>query len=69
VRWTRTGDRAWAVVDAPGRVLLPARADRLELSSATLADGTPVAVQADPAGVAVELPSRDAPVAVGFDIR
>jgi alpha-L-fucosidase len=69
VRWTRIGDRAWAVVDAGGRVLLPARADRLEPASAALADGTPVAAQADPAGIAVELPSRDAPVAVGFDVR
>jgi alpha-L-fucosidase len=83
VRWTRTGDRAWAVVDASGRcggwksaepagrvrVALPARADRLALASAALADGTPVTAQADPAGIAVELPSRDAPVAVGFDIR
>ncbi|WP_345605590.1 alpha-L-fucosidase [Pseudonocardia adelaidensis] len=80
VRWTRTGDRAWAVVDASGRpgrwkqagrvrVVLPARADRLELASAALADGAPVAAQAEPAGVAVELPSRDLPVAVGFDVR
>jgi alpha-L-fucosidase len=69
VRWTRTGDRAWAVADASGHLILPARADRLELASATLADGTPVAAQADAAGVAVELPSRDAPVAVGLDIR
>jgi alpha-L-fucosidase len=75
VRWTRSGDRAWAVVDAAGqpagrvRVVLPARADRLHLASAALADGTPVTTEADPAGVAVELPSRDAPVAVGFDVR
>jgi alpha-L-fucosidase len=50
-------------------VALPARADRLDLASAALADGTPVTAHADPAGIAVELPSRDGPVAVGLDIR
>jgi alpha-L-fucosidase len=69
VRWTHSGDRAWAVAGTGGHVILPARAERLELASAALADGTPVAAQADPAGVAVELPPRDAPLAVGFDIR
>jgi alpha-L-fucosidase len=69
VRWTRTGDRAWAVVDAPGRVLLPARTDGLDLASAVLADGTAVTATAEAGGVAVELPARDAPVAVGFDVR
>jgi alpha-L-fucosidase len=69
VRWTRSGDRAWAVAGTGGRVILPASAERLELASAALADGTPVAAQADPAGVAVELPPRDAPLAVGFDLR
>jgi alpha-L-fucosidase len=69
VRWTRTGDRAWAVVDARDPVVLPARADRLDLASAALADGTPVPARADAGGVAVELPSRNAPVAVGFDVR
>ena len=40
-----------------------------DLASAALADGTAVPATAEAGGVAVELPSRDAPVAVGFDVR
>jgi alpha-L-fucosidase len=70
VRWTRTDARVWAVIDAPGgaAVTLPARPGRLNLSSAALADGTPVPARADSGGVTVDLPVRTAetPVAVGF---
>jgi alpha-L-fucosidase len=68
VRWTRTGERVWAVADAPGgAVVLPARADRLDLASAALADGTPVPARAHPGGIAVELPApAETPVAVAF---
>jgi alpha-L-fucosidase len=51
-------------------VALPARADRIELASAALADGTPVAARADTAGIAVDLTrNSELPVAVGFDVR
>jgi alpha-L-fucosidase len=70
VRWTHTDDRVWAFVEAPGggAVTLPARADRLDLASAALADGTPVRAGADSGGVTVELPAATAetPVVIGF---
>jgi alpha-L-fucosidase len=67
VRWTRTGDRIWAVAQPPGGPLvLPARADRLDLASAALADGTPVVARPEAAGVAVQRPTATTPVAVAF---
>ncbi|OZM77738.1 alpha-L-fucosidase [Pseudonocardia sp. MH-G8] len=67
VRWTRTGARIWALVEpAGGPLVLPARADRLDLASAALADGTPVVARPDAGGVAVELPAAGTPVAVAF---
>ncbi|TQM09199.1 alpha-L-fucosidase [Pseudonocardia kunmingensis] len=67
VRWTRTADRVWALAEpVGGPLVLPARADRLDLASAALADGTPVVARPDAGGVAVELPAAGTPVAVAF---
>jgi alpha-L-fucosidase len=71
VRWTRTAQRAWAVVDVPegGPVTLSARTDRLELDSAALVDGTPVPARQDAQGITVELPAGPAAPVVGFALR
>jgi alpha-L-fucosidase len=72
VRWTADGERAWAVVDGVGSVVLPARADRLDLDSARTPDGTPVAASASDTGVEVTLPASGGPAGpavVGFALR
>jgi alpha-L-fucosidase len=71
VRWTRTGERAWAVIDVPdgGAIALSARADRLEPASAALVDGTPVTARQSTEGITVELPAGPAATVVGFDLR
>jgi alpha-L-fucosidase len=71
VRWTRTGEQAWAVVDVPasGAVTRAARADRLELGSVALVDGTPVPARQDAEGITIELPAGSAAQVVGFTLR
>ncbi len=71
VRWTRTGQQAWAVVDAPegGAVTLSASADRLEFGSAALVDGTRVSARQHAEGITVELPAGPAAHVVGFTLR
>ncbi|MEJ3657136.1 alpha-L-fucosidase [Actinomycetes bacterium KLBMP 9759] len=74
VRWTLGEKQAWAIVDAGGSVVLPANADRLDISAAALADGTSVHAEATAGGVCIELPVRppdgeEPPTVVGFPMR
>ena len=72
VRWTRDSALAFATVGAGGAVVLPARADRLDLTSAALMDGTPVPAVATDGGVGLELPGLAegaAPTTVSFRLR
>jgi alpha-L-fucosidase len=71
VRWTRIGQRAWAVIDAPegSAVTLSAKPDRLDPASAALVDGTPISARQEGEGITVDLPARPAAAVVGFDLR
>jgi alpha-L-fucosidase len=57
IRWTANDGRAWAIVDAAGPLVLPARADAFELESAALADGTSVPAHAGDGGIGVDIPA------------
>ncbi|HLL68936.1 MAG TPA: alpha-L-fucosidase [Micromonosporaceae bacterium] len=56
VRWTTREGELWAACEGTGRLLLPADPSRLDLGSARLADGTPVAAERADGGVVVDLP-------------
>ena len=69
-RWSQKGGRAWVVVDASGPTELPARPQALELRSAALAGGGPVAARAQDGRILVDLPPgpRPGPAVVSFDL-
>ena len=67
-RWSAHGDTVWAVVEASGPTHLRVDAERLDLPSARLADGTPVHAGRSDAGITVDVPATGAPgpVAIRF---
>ncbi|MEV0623462.1 alpha-L-fucosidase [Nonomuraea sp. NPDC050404] len=75
VRWTRSGDTAWALAPAGGTVLLSCDPARLDAAAAALPDGRAVAAREVAGGIEADLPGApatgpDAPdlLAVGFPI-
>ena len=69
VRWTRTGQRHHAVVDASGQVRLDLDPARLAVGSARLLDGTPVPASVRAGAVTVDVPEQqtDGPAVIAFD--
>lgn len=61
VRWTRSADRAFVVVDADGATHVGCAPDALVLDAAALVDGTPVRARAEAHGATFDLPARTAP--------
>ena len=59
IRWTSAHGRAWAIVDATGPVVLPARVEAFELAPAQRTDG----------GIRVDLPAGSGPAHVSFALR
>jgi len=71
VRWTGTGNRVQAFVDATGPVTVAADAGRLDLDSARTPAGEPVRATAVDGGITLEIPDSTVPgpCAVLFDLR
>lgn len=69
VRWTATEGRIHAIVDAAGRVALRLASEQVDLASARLASGDPVAAVVQDDLVVVDLPDASGvgPVVVTFD--
>jgi len=68
IRWTVTGDKAWAIVAAEGETLLPVRPDWLVSESAQCA-GRPIEATSTAAGIALRVPENDGfPVTISFEL-
>ena len=61
VRWTARDDRVWAIIDGDG--CIPVRMDtaRIDATSATRPDGTPVTVERTDSGVVLDVPAAGGP--------
>ena len=69
LRWTRSGNHAYALIAETGEVRLPHLAGLLDAGSALRLDGKPVAARTVPEGTAVTLGEiGDLPIVVRFDL-